>query len=74
MDSAKEMIASTLAQNNKNIAVWGGFLTASLVVYFLFSSGDFSFMLVVIQFRVVVTLMYCSDVCILYEMLWLCSS
>lgn len=28
-----------------NIMIWGGFLTVSLIVYFLLSSGDFSFLL-----------------------------
>jgi hypothetical protein len=46
MDGAKELIANTLSQNNKNIAIGGGFVSLSLLIYFLFSSGDFSFLLV----------------------------
>lgn len=29
----------------KTLSIWGGFLTASILVYFLLSSGDFSFLL-----------------------------
>ena len=29
----------------KSIVIWGGFITASFLVYFLLSSGDFSFLL-----------------------------
>ena len=32
--------------NTKNILIWGGFFTASLLVYYFLSSGDFSFLLV----------------------------
>lgn len=32
--------------HTKNIGIWGSFLTISLVVYLLLSSGDFSFLLV----------------------------
>jgi hypothetical protein len=45
----RRFLTSTLSQNNKNIAIWGGFLTVSLVIYFLVSSGDFSFLLVSIS-------------------------
>ena len=32
--------------HTKNIAIWGTFLTLSLIVYLSLSSGDFSFLLV----------------------------
>mmetsp|Transcript_6335 Transcript_6335/g.9555 ORF Transcript_6335/g.9555 Transcript_6335/m.9555 type:complete len:296 (-) Transcript_6335:175-1062(-) len=50
VEDAKELIKSTLKSNNKNIALWGDFMTASLIVYFLFSSGDFSFLLTYASF------------------------
>ena len=40
------LISNTFKDHTKNIAIWGGFLTSSLIVYALFSSGDFSFLLV----------------------------
>lgn len=44
-EEAKKMLADTFKNQSTNIAVWAGFLSISLVVYYLLSSGDFSFLL-----------------------------
>lgn len=38
--------AMSFKDHTKNIAIWGSFLTLSLIVYLSLSSGDFSFLLV----------------------------
>jgi hypothetical protein len=43
---ACSVLKTTLQKHDKNLAIWGGFLTFVLAVYFLLSSGDFSFLLV----------------------------
>jgi len=45
IEETKSLLKTTFSQHTHNIALWGGFLTASLLVYFFFSSGDFSFLL-----------------------------
>lgn len=35
----------TFKNHTRNITIWGSFLTASLLVWFFLSSGDFSFLL-----------------------------
>jgi len=50
VEDSKKMIASTFKNHTHNIALWGGFLSASLLVYFLLSSGDFSFVLTYASF------------------------
>ena len=36
----------TFKKHTTNIAIWGGYLTLSLIVFFALSSRDFSFLLV----------------------------
>jgi len=48
-DDTKKVLKS-FQQNTKNLAVWGGFLTFSLFVYYFLSSGDFSFLLTYASF------------------------
>ena len=40
-----KMLPGSFKGHSKNILVWAGFLTVSMIVYFVFSSGDFSFLL-----------------------------
>lgn len=44
------MRTTILTQNERNIIVWAGFISLSLIVYFFFSSGDFSFLLTYASF------------------------
>lgn len=38
-------LTTTFSQNTKTIAIWGGVFTLSIFIYYVFSSGDFSFLL-----------------------------
>jgi hypothetical protein len=40
------MLTTAFNTHTKNIGMWIGFLSFSLAVYYFFSSGDFSFLLV----------------------------
>jgi hypothetical protein len=40
-----KLLPGSFKDHTKNIGIWAGFITSSLVVYFMFSSGDFSFLL-----------------------------
>ena len=44
-DKLGKLVTGSLSDHTKTIGIWAGFITSSLVVYFLFSSGDFSFLL-----------------------------
>jgi len=46
----KKAFGNSFKKHTSNIAIWGGFLTASLIVYKLLSSGDFSFLLTYASF------------------------
>jgi hypothetical protein len=50
VEDTKKALGTTFKKNNTNIAIWGGFLTASLLVYYFLSSGDFSFLLTYASF------------------------
>lgn len=45
LEETKKSIGSTFQSQKNSIMLWIGFLLSSLVVYWLFSSGDFSFLL-----------------------------
>ena len=45
-EETKKMVGNTFETNLKNILLWGGFFSVSLLVYYFISSGDFSFLLV----------------------------
>eukprot|EP01041_Mallomonas_annulata_P008184 gene8184-16827_t len=50
MEDSKKLIANTFKNHTHNILIWGGFFSSSLLVYFLLSSGDFSFLLTYASF------------------------
>mmetsp|Transcript_22544 Transcript_22544/g.21773 ORF Transcript_22544/g.21773 Transcript_22544/m.21773 type:complete len:297 (+) Transcript_22544:101-991(+) len=50
MEDTKKLISVTLKDHTKNLAIWGGFLTSSLIVFLIFSSRDFSFLLTYASF------------------------
>ena len=52
------VLKETLQKNDKNLMIWGGFMTFVLGVYLLLSSGDFSFLLVTGQYMTEITLFY----------------
>lgn len=45
-EETKKLVGNTFETNLKNILLWGGFFSVSLLVYYFISSGDFSFLLV----------------------------
>jgi len=49
-EDTKKKLLGTFQQHTHTLAVWGGFLSVSLVVYFFLSSGDFSFLLTYASF------------------------
>eukprot|EP01038_Epipyxis_sp_PR26KG_P012497 gene12497-16765_t len=50
IEETKKMVTTTFARHTQNIAIWAGFLTISLLVYYFLSSGDFSFLLTYASF------------------------
>mmetsp|Transcript_24838 Transcript_24838/g.41389 ORF Transcript_24838/g.41389 Transcript_24838/m.41389 type:complete len:292 (-) Transcript_24838:152-1027(-) len=44
-EETKKMLTTAYATHTKNLGVWVGFFTMSLLIYYFFSSGDFSFLL-----------------------------
>ena len=49
-DDDKKTFNTTFKIQRNNIAIWGSFITTSLVVYYYLSSGDFSFLLTYASF------------------------
>lgn len=50
IENSKKLLSDTFKEHTQNISIWGGFFTASLIVFFLLSSGDFSFLLTYASF------------------------
>lgn len=49
-EETKRMLTNTFKDHTKNIYLWGGFFSASLLVFYFLSSGDFSFLLTYASF------------------------
>lgn len=49
-EETKKIVGNTFETNLKNIIIWGGFFTTSILVYYFLSSGDFSFLLTYASF------------------------
>ena len=45
MDEIKKTLNNSFKGHTDNIKLWGGVLSLSVLIWFLFSSGDFSFLL-----------------------------
>lgn len=50
MENSKKTIETTVAKHTSNIAIWGSFFIASLLVFIFVSSRDFSFLLTYASF------------------------
>jgi len=46
LEETKRALTATIESQKSGLAMWMGFLGAAFCVYWLFSSGDFSFLLV----------------------------
>ena len=64
LEETKKLLSNTFKHNTHTIYVWSGFLSVSFIVYFVLSSGDFSFLLTYAAF------MRCFGFCVLNYRMW----
>lgn len=64
MDEIKKTLGKTFRGQTDTVKIWGGLITVSIVIYFLFSSGDFSFLLTYSSF------MRCFGLCLINYRMW----
>ena len=64
MDEIKKTLSRTFQGQTDTVKIWGGLITVSIIVYFLFSSGDFSFLLTYSSF------MRCFGLCLINYRMW----
>ena len=64
MEALNALKKEAFKGQTENLKIWGGALTASILVYYLFSSGDFSFLLTYSSF------MRCFGLLLLNYRMW----